>query len=108
MGAASHPRNSSRHEVNLCRMPEAAQSLAYPSRLMPEQNRQLGRASWRRLVICLAMLTLLLGGIRLHALHFTSGADTAISANHQSAKRQSFDSDARYCVAPPRIFAFEP
>ncbi|HKT68871.1 MAG TPA: hypothetical protein VJP83_05505 [Terriglobales bacterium] len=54
------------------------------------------------------MLTLLLGGIRLHALHFTSGADTAISANHQSAKRQSFDSDARYCVAPPRIFAFEP
>ncbi|HKW25032.1 MAG TPA: hypothetical protein VJN48_04570 [Terriglobales bacterium] len=54
------------------------------------------------------MATLLLGGIRLHALHFTSVADVAISSNHQSAKRQSFDSDAWYCVAPPRIFAFEP
>lgn len=63
---------------------------------------------WRRLVVCLAMLALLLGGIRLHAPHFTSVADAAVSSNHQSAKRQSFDSDARYCVAPPRIFAFEP
>src|ERR1051326_3222118 len=63
---------------------------------------------WRRLVICLAMATLLLGGVRLHALHFTSAADAAISSNHQSGKQQSFDSDASYCVAPPRIFAFEP
>jgi hypothetical protein len=54
------------------------------------------------------MATLLLGGIRVHALHLTSAADAAISSNHQSAKRQSFDSDARYCVAPPRVFAFEP
>ncbi len=75
---------------------------------MPEQSNQLSRASWRRLVICLAMMTLLLGGIRLHALHFSSVADTAIGSNHQSAKRQSFDSNATYCVAPPRIFAFEP
>ena len=62
---------------------------------------------WRRLVVCLAMLALLLGGIRLHALHVTS-TNVVVSSDHQSAKWQSFDSDASYCVAPPRIFAFEP
>ena len=75
---------------------------------MPVQSNQADTALWRRLVVCLAMATLLLGGIRLHALHFTSAADAAISSDHQSAKRQSFDSNAPYCVAPPRIFAFEP
>ena len=53
------------------------------------------------------MLTLLLGGIRLHALHIAS-ASAVVSSDHQSAQRQSFDSDAPYCVAPPRVFSFEP
>ena len=54
------------------------------------------------------MTALLLGGIRLHALQFTATAHAAISSDHQShAKRQSFDTDASYCVPPPRIFAFE-
>ena len=54
------------------------------------------------------MLALTLGGIRVHAPHVTSAGDAAISSNHQTAKRQSFDSDATYYVAPPRIFAFIP
>src|SRR5690348_18497109 len=67
-----------------------------------------GTASWRRLTICLAVMGLLLGVIPLHALHFSVTAHAVVSSGHQSAKRQSFDSDATYCVAPPRIFALEP
>ncbi|HLK34305.1 MAG TPA: hypothetical protein VKT29_14520 [Terriglobales bacterium] len=63
----------------------------------------------RRYLICLAVLALLLGGIRLHALQFSAATTSAVSADHDPhTKRQSFDSDASYCVAPPRIFAFEP
>ena len=65
-------------------------------------------APWRRSLICLAMMLLLLGGIRLHALNFTVTANTAISSNHLSSQRQSFDTDTGYCIGPPRIFAFEP
>lgn len=66
-------------------------------------------APWRRLVICLALVLLLLGGIRRHALQFAVTAGSAVSCNHLSSdQRQSFDSDAGYCIAPPRIFAFEP
>lgn len=54
------------------------------------------------------MLALLLGGIRLHALQFATSPNLVISSNHESQARQSFDSDTSYCVAPPRIFAFEP
>jgi hypothetical protein len=53
------------------------------------------------------MLALLLGGIRLHTLHVSS-ANAVVTSDHQSAKRQSLDSDAPYCIAPPRVFAFEP
>ena len=54
------------------------------------------------------MLALLLGGIRLHALQLSTAANAAVSASQSQAKRQSFDTDASYCIAPPRIFAFEP
>ncbi len=54
------------------------------------------------------MLALLLGGIRLHALQLSTAASAAVSASQSQAKRQSFDTDASYCIAPPRIFAFEP
>jgi hypothetical protein len=74
---------------------------------MPVQNNHAG-PTWRRVIICLAMMALLLAGIHLHALQFGS-TTTAVSSDHQSrTKRQSFDTDATYCVAPPRIFAFEP
>lgn len=76
---------------------------------MPVQNKYLGIASWRGLIICLAMMALLLGGIRLHALQFSSISNTALSSDHQAhTNRQSFETDVSYCVAPPGIFAFEP
>src|SRR5579884_2021243 len=76
---------------------------------MPARDNGCGAASWRRPIVCLAMMALFLGGIRLHALRFTASADTAVTSNHQSqAKRQSLETDATYCVAPPRGFAFEP
>ncbi|MGE5206908.1 MAG: hypothetical protein ACM3PW_14935 [Chlamydiota bacterium] len=66
-------------------------------------------AAWRRLLICLAMALLLLGGIRLHALQFTVAASSAVSTNHLPPnQRQSFDTDAGYCIAPPCVFLFEP
>lgn len=55
------------------------------------------------------MMALLLGGIRLHALQFDSTTKAAVSCDHQAhTNRQSFDTDAAYWVAPPRVFAFEP
>lgn len=66
-------------------------------------------AAWRRSLICLTLMLLLLGGIRLHALQFTVAASTAVSTNHlPSDQRQSFDTDTGYCIAPPRAFDFEP
>jgi hypothetical protein len=90
-------------------MSEAAHELRSISKLMPLQSNQVGTASWRRFVICLALTALLLGGIRLHALEFTSAATPAVSSGDPSqTQRQSLDSDVSYCIAPPGIFAFEP
>src|SRR5512146_3023921 len=76
---------------------------------MSVRNNHSGPVLWRRLIICLSMTALLLGGIRLHALQFTATAYAAVSSDHHSlVKRQSFDTDDSYCVPPPRIFAFEP
>lgn len=65
-------------------------------------------AHWRTWLIGLAMLLLLLGGIRRHALHFSVTAKAAVSSYHLSSQRQSFDTDTASCIAPPRTFAFEP
>lgn len=54
------------------------------------------------------MVTLLLGGIRLHALQYSASPNAVVSSNSELQARQSFDSDTTYCVAPPRVFAFEP
>ena len=76
---------------------------------MTERDNGIAAVPWRRSLICFAMVLLLLGGIRLHALQFTVAPGTAVSANHlASGQRQSFDTDAGYCITPPRVFAFEP
>lgn len=76
---------------------------------MPLRDNGVDACGWRRFVICVAMLALLAGGIRLHGLQFTSSTSAAVSSNQESrSNRQTFDTDSAYCVTPPQIFAFEP
>jgi hypothetical protein len=76
---------------------------------MTVRDNSVAALPWRKSLVCLAMLLLLLGGIRLHALQFTIAPGTSVSTNHQRpGQHPSFDSDGGYCIAPPRVFAFEP